>query len=350
MAQPAPQPAQPQPARAGRGAGNRSRGGARARRTGTAGHRTGRSSDRARSRSRLLPAPAPAERTRRRRKRVRAITPVNMFLEASIVVQVVMAHAGALVRRHVGDHDLEALVLLRTERRDAIASCKPSAMPVRCRMRPKAQAEASATTRSRKCFSPPPTKSAPARRTTSRPASPSAWASSKPKWAKTLSSGMGMFATVGSIAAFVGLFGTVWGIMNSFIGIAETQTTNLAVVAPGIAEALFATAHRSVRGRSGGYFLQHVCPPDRCVPNADGQLRQRSARPRFSRPRVGANGWKCRRQYVSRQAIRRQQSDQRDALRGRHVGAVDHLHGGRTACQREREGGIAAVASPARPR
>lgn len=56
-----------------------------------------------------------------------------------------------------------------------------------------------------------------------------------------LSSGMGIFATVGSIAAFVGLFGTVWGIMNSFIGIAQTQTTNLAVVAPGIAEALFAT-------------------------------------------------------------------------------------------------------------
>ena len=49
-------------------------------------------------------------------------------------------------------------------------------------------------------------------------------------------------ATVGSTAPFVGLFGTVWGIMNSFIGIAETQTTNLAVVAPGIAEALLATA------------------------------------------------------------------------------------------------------------
>lgn len=57
-----------------------------------------------------------------------------------------------------------------------------------------------------------------------------------------LSSGMGIFATVGSISVFVGLFGTVWGIMNSFIGIAQSQTTNLAVVAPGIAEALFATA------------------------------------------------------------------------------------------------------------
>ena len=56
-----------------------------------------------------------------------------------------------------------------------------------------------------------------------------------------LSTGMGIFATVGSISAFVGLFGTVWGIMNSFIGIAQKQTTNLAVVAPGIAEALFAT-------------------------------------------------------------------------------------------------------------
>ncbi len=57
-----------------------------------------------------------------------------------------------------------------------------------------------------------------------------------------LGSGMGTLATTGSISPFVGLFGTVWGIMNSFIGIAETNTTNLAVVAPGIAEALFATA------------------------------------------------------------------------------------------------------------
>lgn len=52
----------------------------------------------------------------------------------------------------------------------------------------------------------------------------------------------GVLATIGSTAPFVGLFGTVWGIMNSFIGIAQTQTTNLAVVAPGIAEALLATA------------------------------------------------------------------------------------------------------------
>jgi biopolymer transport protein ExbB len=59
---------------------------------------------------------------------------------------------------------------------------------------------------------------------------------------RRLSRGTGVLATIGSTAPFVGLFGTVWGIMNSFIGISESQTTNLAVVAPGIAEALLATA------------------------------------------------------------------------------------------------------------
>lgn len=57
-----------------------------------------------------------------------------------------------------------------------------------------------------------------------------------------MSKGTGVLATIGSTAPFVGLFGTVWGIMNSFIGISESNTTNLAVVAPGIAEALLATA------------------------------------------------------------------------------------------------------------
>ncbi len=54
--------------------------------------------------------------------------------------------------------------------------------------------------------------------------------------------GTGLLATIGATAPFVGLFGTVWGIMNSFIGISQSKTTNLAVVAPGIAEALLATA------------------------------------------------------------------------------------------------------------
>jgi biopolymer transport protein ExbB len=60
--------------------------------------------------------------------------------------------------------------------------------------------------------------------------------------ARNIRRGMGLLATIGATAPFVGLFGTVWGIMNSFIGISKSQTTNLAVVAPGIAEALLATA------------------------------------------------------------------------------------------------------------
>lgn len=59
---------------------------------------------------------------------------------------------------------------------------------------------------------------------------------------RRLSSGLGVIASIGSNSPFVGLFGTVWGIMNSFLGIAQTQTTSLTVVAPGIAEALLATA------------------------------------------------------------------------------------------------------------
>ena len=59
---------------------------------------------------------------------------------------------------------------------------------------------------------------------------------------RQVSHGVGILATIGATAPFVGLFGTVWGIMNSFIGISEAHTTNLAVVAPGIAEALLTTA------------------------------------------------------------------------------------------------------------
>ena len=59
---------------------------------------------------------------------------------------------------------------------------------------------------------------------------------------KRLQIGLPLLATAGSTAPFIGLFGTVWGIMNSFSAIAKSQDTSLAVVAPGIAEALFATA------------------------------------------------------------------------------------------------------------
>ena len=59
---------------------------------------------------------------------------------------------------------------------------------------------------------------------------------------ESLEHNLSFLASVGSTAPFIGLFGTVWGIMHSFQGIAQMQSTNLAVVAPGIAEALFATA------------------------------------------------------------------------------------------------------------
>ena len=62
------------------------------------------------------------------------------------------------------------------------------------------------------------------------------------RFSRTISRGTGVLATIGATAPFVGLFGTVWGIMNSFIGISKSHTTNLAIVAPGIAEALLATA------------------------------------------------------------------------------------------------------------
>lgn len=69
--------------------------------------------------------------------------------------------------------------------------------------------------------------------------------------------GIGLLATIGATAPFVGLFGTVWGIMNSFIGIANAQTTNLAVVAPGIAEALLATAIGLVVAIPAVVFYNH---------------------------------------------------------------------------------------------
>jgi biopolymer transport protein ExbB len=71
-----------------------------------------------------------------------------------------------------------------------------------------------------------------------------AWQSERIEMAagRRISRGTGILATIGATAPFIGLFGTVWGIMDSFIGISKAHTTNLAVVAPGIADALLATA------------------------------------------------------------------------------------------------------------
>jgi biopolymer transport protein ExbB len=76
--------------------------------------------------------------------------------------------------------------------------------------------------------------------------------------ARQVSRGVGILATIGATAPFVGLFGTVWGIMNSFIGISESHTTNLAVVAPGIAEALLATAFGLVAAIPAVVIYNHL--------------------------------------------------------------------------------------------
>ena len=76
--------------------------------------------------------------------------------------------------------------------------------------------------------------------------------------ARRMRRGMSLLATVGATAPFIGLFGTVWGIMNSFIGISRSQTTNLAVVAPGIAEALLATAFGLVAAIPAVILYNHL--------------------------------------------------------------------------------------------
>ncbi|MFK7945587.1 MAG: tonB-system energizer ExbB [Paracoccaceae bacterium] len=76
--------------------------------------------------------------------------------------------------------------------------------------------------------------------------------------ARAMQSGAMVLGSIGSTAPFIGLFGTVWGIMNSFIGIAESGTTNLSVVAPGIAEALLATAIGLVAAIPAVLLYNHI--------------------------------------------------------------------------------------------
>lgn len=90
---------------------------------------------------------------------------------------------------------------------------------------------------------------------------------------QTLTQGTGLLATIGATAPFVGLFGTVWGIMNSFVGISHANTTNLAVVAPGIAEALLATAMGLVAAIPAVILYNYLA---RQIANYRGMLRQLS--------------------------------------------------------------------------
>ena len=116
---------------------------------------------------------------------------------------------------------------------------------------------------------------------------------------RRIARGTGILATIGAVAPFVGLFGTVWGIMNAFIGISQAHTTNLAVVAPGIAEALLATAlglvaaipavviyNHLVRARSPAIARCSATRPRNCcccLAAARADRRRASAGPRSSR-------------------------------------------------------------------
>ena len=84
--------------------------------------------------------------------------------------------------------------------------------------------------------------------------------------ARRIRLGMGVLATIGATSPFVGLFGTVWGIMNSFIGISKSQTTNLAVVAPGHRRSAARHRVRSRRGDPGRHHLQPLFAGDEGLP------------------------------------------------------------------------------------
>ena len=97
--------------------------------------------------------------------------------------------------------------------------------------------------------------------------------------------GMSMLAMIGSTSPFVGLFGTVWGIMNSFIGISKAQTTNLAVVAPGIAEALLATAVGLAAAIPAVLIYNHFARDRADLPRARQPGRDDCRPAAFARPR-----------------------------------------------------------------
>ncbi len=170
---------------------------------------------------------------------------------------------------------------------------------------------------------------------------------------RAMSHGTGVLATIGATAPFVGLFGTVWGIMNSFIGIAKTQTTNLAVVAPGIAEALLATAlglvaaipavviynlfaRKTAGCRAGGRAAAAVL---RLV---SARTRSRRTRAKDCASRRSEPGWPCC-SITATTTWLREPRDQRHAVYRRDAGAADHLYGRGAARDRRRRGRSAGL-------
>ena len=172
-----------------------------------------------------------------------------------------------------------------------------------------------------------------------------------------LESNLLFLATVASAGPFVGLFGTVWGIMTSFRSIAASKNTSLAVVAPGIAEALLATAiglfaaipaliaYNKLQGdvakaqaRHGEFrrrILVHPVAADR--PASVGDRRPDARCRGADRMGMSIGGGAQRRAAAARRAaLWRDGRHQHDAVHRRHAGAADHLHGGRAAADDRR--------------
>ena len=138
-----------------------------------------------------------------------------------------------------------------------------------------------------------------------------------------LESHLAFLASVGSVSPYVGLFGTVWGIMNAFRGLANVQQATLATVAPGIAEALIATAI--------GLFaaIPAVVAYNRYSHDIDRlAIRFESFVEEFSNISATAGRADGRIQLDARRPLPQVQvRDQRRAVHRRHAGAADHLHG-----------------------
>ena len=152
-------------------------------------------------------------------------------------------------------------------------------------------------------------------------------------------------ATLGSAAPFIGLFGTVWGIMRSFEGIAAANNTSLAVVAPGIAEALFATAMGLAAAIPAVVAYNKITVDlGRFAGRMQGLIGGRAG---YWRERWRLERWpsRCRRRAKTgedRYAAARR--DQRDADGRRNAGAAGHLHGDRAALDCRRAARFAEVA------
>ena len=153
---------------------------------------------------------------------------------------------------------------------------------------------------------------------------------------------LGVLATIGSAAPFVGLLGTVWGIMTAFQAIAVTKDTNLAVVAPGIAEALFATALGLVAAIPAvvGYNRYSAALNSYAV-KLQGFATSSRLSCRASSMRGPGNGdeaWRRRRASSPAGPAGAAFRNQRDAAGRRHARALDRVHGRRAAAHRRRCG------------